>query len=177
MFFEAHGPRKDSTPFNPNVSWDAETSGCWHPFHKPLKFKSLKSPDIARSPAGYFEISSHLQIFYFGGSSSGERIFYEASHPLSPRSPAFIFPASGSFPMSWLFVSGGQSTAASASASVQPMNIWGWFPLGWTGLTSLQSEGLSRVFSNTTFWKHQFFGPQPSLWSNSHIHTWLLEKP
>ena len=75
MFFEAHGPRKDSTPFNPNVSGDSETSGCWHPFHNPLKFKSLKSPDIARSPLGYFKISSLLQIFYFGGSSSGEREF------------------------------------------------------------------------------------------------------
>ena len=58
-----------------------------------------------------------------------------------------------------------------------PMNIQGWFPLGWTGLISLQSKGLSRVFSNTTVWKHQFFGAQPSLCSNFHIHTWLLEKP
>ena len=58
-----------------------------------------------------------------------------------------------------------------------PMNIQGWFPLGWTGLISLQSKGLSRVFSNTTVWKHQFFGAQPSLCSNFHIHAWLLEKP
>ena len=62
-------------------------------------------------------------------------------------------------------------------ASVLPMNIQGWFPLGWTDLISLLSKGLSKVFSNTTIWKHQFFGTQSSLWSNSHIYTWLLEKP
>ena len=87
-----------------------------------------------------------------------------------------IFSASGSFPMSRLLASGGQSTGASASASVLPMNIQDWFPLGFTGLISLQFKGLSRVFSNTTVQKHQFFSAQPSLWSNSHIHTWLLEK-
>ena len=73
------------------------------------------------------------------------------------------FPASGSFQMSRLFSSGGQSTGASASASVLPMNIQDWFPLGWTGWISLQSKGLSRVFSNTTVQKHQFFGAQLSL--------------
>ena len=77
------------------------------------------------------------------------------------------FPASESFPMGWLFTSDGQCEG-DASASVLPMNIQGWFPLGLTGLLSLQSKGLSRVFSNTTVWKHQFFGTQPSLWSNSH---------
>ena len=87
------------------------------------------------------------------------------------------FPASGSIPMTWLFPSGGQSIGASASASVLPMNIQDWFPLGWTGWISLQSEGPSRVFSNTTIQKHQFFGAQPSLWSSSRIHTRLLEKP
>ena len=86
-------------------------------------------------------------------------------------------PASGSFPVSQLFTSGGQSTGVSASASVLPMNIQDWFPLGWTGWISLQSKGLSRVFSNTTVQKHQFFGPQLSFWFNSNIHTWLLEKP
>ena len=87
------------------------------------------------------------------------------------------FPASGSFPMSWLlFASGGPSIRASASASVLPMNIQDWFPLRWTGWISLQSKGLSRVFSNTIVQKHQFFITQLSLWSNSHIHTWLLEK-
>ena len=69
------------------------------------------------------------------------------------------------------------SVGVSASASVLPMNTQDWSPLGWTGWTSLQSKGLSRVFSNTTVQKHQFFGPQLSSWSNSHIHTWPLEKP
>ena len=87
------------------------------------------------------------------------------------------FPASGSFLMSQLFTSGGQSIGASASASVLPMNIQDWFPLGLTGLISLQCKGFSRVFFNTTAEKHPFFGAQLSLWSNSHSHTWLLEKP
>ena len=85
------------------------------------------------------------------------------------------FPASGSFPVSQLFASGGQSIGVSALASVLPMIVQDWFPLGWTDWISLQSKGLSRVFSNTTVWKHQFFGVQPTLWSNSHIHTWLLK--
>ena len=87
------------------------------------------------------------------------------------------FPASGSFLMSQFFTSRGQSIGASASASVLPMNTQDWSPLGWTGWISLQSKGLSRVFSNTTVQKHQFSGTQLSFWSNSHIHTWLLEKP
>ena len=87
------------------------------------------------------------------------------------------FPASGSFPMSQLFSSGGQSIGVSASTSVLPMNTQDWFPLGCTSWISLQSKGLSRVFSNTTVQKHQFIGTQLSLQSNSHIHTWLLEKP
>ena len=78
--------------------------------------------------------------------------------------------------MSQFFTSGGQSIGASASASVLPMNIQGWFPLGWSGWISLQSKRLSRVFSSTTVWKHHFFGVQPSLWSSSHTCTWLLEK-
>ena len=86
------------------------------------------------------------------------------------------FPASESFPFSWLFASSGQSTGASASTSVLPMNIQGWLLLGLIGLISLLSTGLSRVFSSTTIQKHQFFGVQPSSWSNSHICTWLLEK-
>ena len=87
------------------------------------------------------------------------------------------FPPLESFSMSWLFTSSGQSIRASASASILPMNIQGWFPLGLTGLISFLSKGLSRVFSSTRGWKHQFFGTQPSLWSNSHIHTWLLKNP
>ena len=87
------------------------------------------------------------------------------------------FPASRSFPMSQFFTSGGQSIEVLASTSVLPMNIPDWFPLGWTGWISFQSKGLSRVFSNTIVQKHQFFSDQLSLESNSHIHTWLLEKP
>ena len=78
------------------------------------------------------------------------------------------FPASGSLQMSQFFASGGQSIRVSASASVLPMNIQDWFPLGWMGWLSLQSKGLSRVFSNTTVKKHQFFGAQLSLWSICH---------
>ena len=87
------------------------------------------------------------------------------------------FPASGSFQMSQLFTSGGQSIGVSASTSVLPMNTQNWSPLEWTGWISLQSKGLSRVFSNTTVQKHQFFGAQLSSQSSSHIHTWPLEKP
>ena len=83
-------------------------------------------------------------------------------------------PASRSFPMSQLVTWGGQSIGVSASASVLPMNTQDWSPLEWTGWISLQSKGLSRVFSNTTVQKHQFFSTQPSLQSNSHTHTWPL---
>ena len=86
-------------------------------------------------------------------------------------------PASGSFPMSQLFAWDGQSIGGSASASVLPMNTQDWSPLGWTTWISLQSKRLTRVFSNTTVQKHQFFGAQLSSQSNSHIHTWPLEKP
>ena len=84
------------------------------------------------------------------------------------------FPAAGSFPMSQLFASGGQSIGTSASSL--EMSIQGWFPLRVTGFISLQSTGLSRFFSSTTVWEHQFFGPLPSFWSSSHVHTWLLER-
>ena len=84
------------------------------------------------------------------------------------------FPASGSFPMSQLFASGVQSIRVSASTSVLPMNTEEWSPLGWTGWISLQSKGLSRVFSSTRIWQHQFFGVQPSLWSKSPIITWFV---
>ena len=116
--------------------------------------------------------------------------FYSNSCPLSWRCHPTIlpstvpfssclqsFPASGSFPMSQLFASGGQSIGVSASISALPMNTQDWSPLGWTGWISLQSKGLSRVFSNTIVQKHQFFSAQLSSQSNSHIHTWPLEKP
>ena len=96
--------------------------------------------------------------------------------PFSSCPQSFL--ASGSFPMNQFFTSGGQNIGVSASASVLPMNIQSPFPLGWTGLISLVSKGLSCVFSSTTVQKHQFFGAQTnSLWFSSHICTWLLEKP
>ena len=112
---------------------------------------------------------------------------YSNAHPLSlwchPTISSSVvlfshleyFPASGSFQMSQLSTSGGQSIGVSASASVLPWTLRTELLLGWTGWITLQSKGLSRVFSNTTFQKHKFFGAQLSLWSNSHIHTWLLE--
>ena len=90
--------------------------------------------------------------------------------------PQFL-PASESFPKTQLYAWSGQSIGVSALASVLPMNIQDWSPLGWTGWISLQSKGLSRVFSNTTVQKHPFFRTQLSLQSNSDIHTWPLEKP
>ena len=104
----------------------------------------------------------------------------QSSHPLSsPSPPTFnLSQHQGLFEwVSFFFMSGGQSTGVSVSASVLPKNIQDSFPLGLTGLISLKLKGLSRVFSNTTVQKHQFFSAQSSLWSDSHIHTWLLEKP
>ena len=95
--------------------------------------------------------------------------------PFSSRLQSFS--ASGSFPMSQFFTSGSQSIRVSASASVLSMNTQDWSPLGWTGWISLQSKGLSRVFTRTSDQKHQFFGTQLSSQSNSHIHTWPLENP
>ena len=101
----------------------------------------------------------------------------QSFHPLSSTSPsAFnlscirVFPNSSSS-------SGGQSTGVSATASALPVNTQDWLPLGWTDWISLQSKGLSSISSNTTVQKHKFFGTQLSLWSNAHIHTWVLEKP
>ena len=99
----------------------------------------------------------------------------QPSHPLSPPSPHALNISQHQGLFQQLFTSGGQSIGVSASAAVLP--IQGWFPLGLTGLISLQSKGLSRVFSSTRIWKYKFFGPQPSLWFSSHIHTWPLEKP
>ena len=118
-----------------------------------------------------FTVSWSLLRFMSTESVQGRYITISSS-----ATPFFClqsFPASGSFPVSWLFASGGQSIGVSALASVLPVNIQGWFPLGLTGLISLQSKGLSRVFSNTTIQRHQFFSAQPSLWSSSHIHIRL----
>ena len=117
-----------------------------------------------------------------GGYSTYIHWVNDAIQPSHPLSPLFFscpqsFPASESFPMSQLFTSGGQRIGASAPGSDLQMNMQGWFPLGMTGWIFLKSKGLSRVFSNTPGQKHQFFSVQPSFWSNSHIHTGLLEKP
>ena len=117
--------------------------------------------------AGVFPSSCPLNRWHHPIISSSVTLF-----SLCPQS----FPASGSFPMSQLFPSGGQSIGASASASVLSMCIQCWFPLILTDLILL-SKGLSRVFSKTTVQKHQFFSTLPSLWSSSHNCTWLLEKP
>ena len=100
----------------------------------------------------------------------------QPSHALLSPSPAFNLSSSGSFQVSQFFSSGGQSTGVSALASFLPKKSQGW-SLEWTSWISLQSKGLSRVFSNTTVQKHQFFSAQPSSQSSFHIHTWLLEKP
>ena len=102
----------------------------------------------------------------------------QPSHPLTIifSFSSQSFPASGKFPLSWLFTSGDQNTRASASASVLPMNIQGWFPLRLTSFISLLSKELSGVFFSTTVWRHQFFGAQPFLLSSSHICIWVLEK-
>ena len=121
----------------------------------------------------------HHQLLEFTQTMSIESVMPSNHFILCRPLPLCLqsFPASRSFQMSQLFASGGQSIGVSASTSVLPMNIQDWFPLGWTGWISLQSKGLSRVFSNTTVQKHQFFGAQPSSQSNSHIHTWPQEKP
>ena len=129
------------------------TAACQAPLsftnsHSSLKFMSIQLVTLSHSSSSTTQFSFCLQCF----------------------------PASVSFPISRLFLSGGQSTRASASASVLPTNVQGWFALGLTGLISWQSKGLSRVFSSTTIQKYQLFSAQLSLWSNSHIHTWLLEK-
>ena len=115
----------------------------------------------------YLQEFTQIHVHWLGDTT-------QPSHPLPPLLPSSIFPRIKSFPMSQLFTSNGQSTGA--SASVLPMNIQGWFPLVLTGLISLQSKEFSRVFSSIIT-KLKFFSTQPSLWSNSHISTWLLQKP
>ena len=116
------------------------------------------------------------------GVHSDSRPSSQWCHPVISSSGVPFFcpqslPASESFPMSQLFARGGQSTGVSASASFPPKQSQGWSPSEWTGWISLQSKGLSRVFSNTTVQKHQFFCAQLSSQSNSHIHSWPLKKP
>ena len=123
---------------------------------------------------------AYLQLVFPGASSNScplNRWYHQiTSSYVIPFSGLQSFPASGSFLMSQPFASGSPSIGASASASIFSMNIQGWFPSGLTGLISLQSKWLSRVFFNTTVQKNQFFNAQPCLSSKFHIHTWLLEK-
>ena len=120
-----------------------------------------------------------LSIIYFRSSCPSRQCCHPAiSSSVVPFSSCpHSLPVSESFPMSQPFTWGGQSNGVSALASFLPKNTQDWSPLEWTGWISLQSKGLSRVFSNTTIKKHQFFGIQLSSQSNSHIHTWPLEKP
>ena len=121
----------------------------------------------------------HNQLSLYSNSHvHGVSEAIQASHPLSlPSACLQSFPSSGFFSNESVLHIRCQSIGDSASASVLPMNIQDWFPLGWTGWISLQSKGLSRVFSNNTVQKHQIFGLQPSLWSSCHIHGLLLENP
>ena len=133
---------------------------------RPHESQNARPPCPSPTPGAYSVSCSSSQWCHPAISSSVV--------PFSTRLQPFL--SSGSFPMSQFFASGGQIIGPSASASALPMNIQDWFPSGLTALISLQSKGLSRVFSNTTVQKHQFFGVQLCLWSNFHIHTWLLEK-
>ena len=132
----------------------------------PHGLQHARPPCLSPTPGVHLN-SCPLRQWYHSTISSSVIIF--SSHLQS-------YPASGSFQISQLFSSGGQSIGVSASISFLPKNTQDWSPLGWTGWISLQSKGLSRVFSNTTVQKHQFFSAQLSLQSNSHIHR-LLEKP
>ena len=149
----------------------------------------FKNIQFSRSVMSYSLRPHELQHTRSSCPSPTPRV-HSDSRPLSRWCPPTItssvvpfsscpqsLPASESFPMSQLFAWGGQSTRVSASASVLPKNTRGWSPLWWTGWVSSQSKGLSRVFSTTSIQKHQFFGAQLSSQSNSHIHTWPLEKP
>ena len=134
---------------------------------QPHEPQNARHPCPSPTPEVYSNSGPSSQWCHPGMSSS---IVPFSSWPQS-------FPASGSFPISQLFTWGGQSIGVSASTSVFPMNTQDGSPLGWTGWISLQSKGLSRVFLNITVQKHQFFSAQLSSQSNSHIHTWPLEKP
>ena len=149
--------------------------------HKPVQFNSVQS----LSHVLLFETAAQQASLSITNSQSLlklmciESVMPSKKHLMLCRPLLFlssIFPSIRVFPVSQFFASGGQRFGTSASASVLPMNIQDWFPLGLTSLISSQSKGLSRVFSNTTDQRHQFFGTQPSLWTSSHICTWLLEK-
>ena len=166
--------------------WSHHSSLCLHTHHLFFSLISLCCCSVAKSSPTLCDPMDYsmtgFSVLYYPPEFAQTHVQSQWCHPTVSSSVAHFcsfaqsFPASGSFPMSWVFTSGGQSIGTSASASVHPMNIQDWFPLGLTGLISLLSRGLSKLFFSTTVQKHQFFGTQPSLWSNCHIHVWLLEK-
>ena len=155
-----------------------------HNIHSSVQFSSVQSLNcvwlfviswIAACQASLFITNSWSSLRLTSIESVMPSSHLILCHPLLLLPPSL--PESESFPMSQLFAWGGQSTGVSALASFLPKKSQGWSPSEWTGCISLQSKGLSRIFSNTTVQKHQFFGTQPSSQSNSHMHTWPLEKP
>ena len=170
----------DSLPSEPPVKswWKLFFSIMMHQFssvHLLSRVQLFATPWIIACQASLSITNSQSSLKLMSIESVMPSSHFILCHPFSscPQS----FPAAGSFPMSQLFAWGGQSIRVTALAPVLPMNTQDWSPLGWTGWTSLQSKGLSRVFSNTTVQKHQFFGIQLPSQSNSQIYTWPLEKP
>ena len=177
MFYVFIPPSFSLSPVKPLVTTD--------PFSGWIQFSSVQSlsrvwlfvtPWIAARQASLFITNSQSSLKLMSIESVMPSTHLILCRPLLLLCPQSL-PASRSFPMSQPFSWGDQSIGVSASTSVLPMNTQNWSPLGWTGWISLQSKGLSRVFSNPIVKKHQFFGAQLSSQSNSHIHTWPLEKP
>ena len=154
---ECTRPKRDSVQFSHSVMSDSL---------QPHESQHARPPCPSPTPAVHSN-SRPSSRWCHPAISSSVVPFSSCPNPSQPQS----------FPMSQPFTWGGQSTGVSALASVLPKNTPDWSPLEWTGWISLQSKGLSRVFSNTTVQKHQFLGAQLSSQSNSHIHTWPLEKP
>ena len=174
MFVEhllcAKHSRQGNRPKKSSQNLFSSVQFSWSVMSDSLQSHGLQDarPSCPSPSPGLYPNSCSLSQWCHPTSSSS--VFPISSHLQS-------FPASGSFQISQLFASGGQRIGVAASTSVLPMNTQDWTPLGWTGWISLQSKGLSRVFSSTTVQEHQFFHVQLSLWSNSHIHTWPLERP
>ena len=162
--------------------WGEIALAVWKLHIPQTRFCSVQSPSRVRLFATPWTAAHHAPLSFTVSWSlckftSTESVMLTIASSVVPFSSSLhSFPASESFLMSLLFASGGQSIGASILASVLPMSFQGWLPLELTGLISLQSKRLSRIFSNTTIWKYQFFSAQPSLSPNSHIYTWLREK-
>ena len=158
LFVQNQSVHFSSVQFRPSVMSDSL---------QPYELQHTRPPCPLPTP-GVYPNSCSLSQWCHPAISSSVILFISCPQSL---------PVSGSFQMTQLFTWGGQSIGISASTSVLPMNTQDWSPLGWTGWISLQSKGLWRVFSNTTVQRHQFLSAKLSLQSNSHIHTWPLEKP